>query len=107
MTRIHHDDEYYQAGLKSQGVDYTDLSHNEIALYKAIMKQSEADLLIEAAFEKVKTGRDDFDHSRLYGTKKPWRWTKPITSKTREAADDQKVESTRQEQNLKSKWSKR
>ena len=65
MTQIKHSEEYYQNALKSQGINYEDLTHNEIALWKAIMKQVEADLLIEAAYDKEKTSRKDFDYSIL------------------------------------------
>ena len=65
MTQIKHSEEYYQKALKSQGINYEDLTHNEIALWKAIMKQVEADLLIEAAYDKEKTSRKDFDYSIL------------------------------------------
>ena len=69
MTQIKHNEDYYQNALKSQGVDYNELSHNEIALYKATMKQIEADLMIEMASQKTKTSMNDFDYSRLLKTK--------------------------------------
>ena len=65
MTQIKHNEDYYQSALKSQGIDYKDLSHNEIALYKATMKKIEADLMIEMASQKTKTSMNDFDYSRL------------------------------------------
>ena len=57
MTQIRHTEEYVQAGLKSQGIDISKLTHKEIAMWKSLMKQQEADAMIyiskSAEFEEI------------------------------------------------------
>jgi hypothetical protein len=65
MSQIKHDEDYYKTALWSQGINIKDLSHTQIALYKATMKQIEADLMIEMAYAKSKTSMNDFDYTVL------------------------------------------
>ena len=60
---INHDDKYYKDGLKSVGIDYWNLSHNQISAWKASVKVIEADVLIQYAFsaEKIKLDEIDLD----------------------------------------------
>jgi hypothetical protein len=51
MMSISHPEEYYQQALKSKGIDWSKLSHEDIALWKATLKAIEADILIQAAEE--------------------------------------------------------
>ena len=62
---VRHDDKYYQIGLKSMGIDYTDLTHDEICAYKASQRVIEADMLIDVAYHQEKTIIDDVDLSKL------------------------------------------
>lgn len=52
---IHHPESYYQMSLKSKGIDYTNLSLNEVSVWVGTCKLIEADLLIELAFTIGKT----------------------------------------------------
>lgn len=49
MMSIRHPEEYYQQALRSRGVDHTQLTHDEIAVWKATIKAIEADCIIHAA----------------------------------------------------------
>lgn len=63
MTKIHHSEEYVKAAAQSSGADVKNLTHSQIAAYKATPKQIEADMLIEIAFAKSKTSVEDIDVS--------------------------------------------
>jgi len=64
MTKINHSDEYVKGAMASADVDYTNLTHQQISAYKAALKSTEADLLIESAFDKSKpVSVNDFDVS--------------------------------------------
>lgn len=67
---INHNDEYYQNGLKSLGVDYTQLTHTEISAYKAMCRIIEADMLIDVALNGKKSSIEDID-IRIFDVKKP------------------------------------
>jgi hypothetical protein len=57
-------DSYYQTSLASKGIDYTKLTHPQIAAWKATIKIIEADLLIDTAFDlKGKSHLKDVDLS--------------------------------------------
>jgi hypothetical protein len=58
---IRNSDEYYQKAIASMGIDYTKLSHGQITAWKAVSRVIEADLLIEAAFDKNKSALKDYD----------------------------------------------
>jgi len=58
---IKNSDEYYQKSIASMGIDYTKLSHGQITAWKAVCRVIEADLLIDAAFDKHKSVIQDFD----------------------------------------------
>lgn len=47
---IHHPESYYQTSLLSKGIDYKNLTLNEISVWVSTCKIIEADLLIELAF---------------------------------------------------------
>lgn len=66
MTQIKHDESYYQSMLKDSDIDFKNLSHREVALWKASVKQIEADILIETAFQKGKTKITDFDYKAFF-----------------------------------------
>lgn len=55
MTKINYPDSYVQTSLKSVGVDWTTLSHSQIALYKSTLKSIEADCMIKMAYDKTST----------------------------------------------------
>jgi len=61
MCMIRHDDEYYKQGIKSMGVDYTSLTHDEIAAWKACCKSIEADFLINDAFRSKPYPKEKMD----------------------------------------------
>ncbi len=64
MTKINHTEEYVQGAMKSADVDIKNLTHQQICAYKATLKQIEADLLIEMAYDKAKPlSVEDFDVS--------------------------------------------
>ncbi len=63
MTKITVSEEYLIGAIRSNGVDIKELTHNQIAAYRAGLKQIEADLMIEQAFAKHKTSVEDFDVS--------------------------------------------
>lgn len=46
MLAINHPESYYQQAAKSQGIDYTTLTHAQICVFVASMKAGEADILI-------------------------------------------------------------
>ena len=48
---IRNNDAYYQTSLASKGIDYTKLTHTQIAAWKATIKVIEADMLIDIAFD--------------------------------------------------------
>jgi len=48
---IRNTDDYYQTSLQSKGIDYTKLTHTQIAVWKATIKVIEADMLIDMAFD--------------------------------------------------------
>lgn len=50
MTHLRHDEEYYKKGLLSLGANIAELSHEQIAAYKAAYKVTEADMIIYFAF---------------------------------------------------------
>jgi hypothetical protein len=54
MMTIQHPESYYQTALKSNGIDYTTLTHPEICAHIAAMKALEADIMIEIAEELPK-----------------------------------------------------
>lgn len=54
MTKINPSEEYVINAMKSADVDIKNLTHQQISAYKAALKGSEADLLIEFAFDKTK-----------------------------------------------------
>lgn len=64
MTKINHTEEYVKTAIGSSDTDLKNLTHNQIAAYKATLKQIEADLMIDMAFEKGKPTRiSDIDIS--------------------------------------------
>jgi hypothetical protein len=58
---IHHPESYYQISLKSKGIDYQNLSLNQISVWVSTCKIIEADLLIESAFTLNKTKLKEVD----------------------------------------------
>lgn len=71
MMSIRHDENYVKGSMKSAGIPVEDLTHREIALYKATLKQIEADLMIEMAYKSDKTSMEDFDYSKLINNPTP------------------------------------
>lgn len=63
MTKINHTEDYVKGAIMSSDTDITKLNHKQIAAYKATLKQIEADLMIEMAFDKEKTSVKDVDIS--------------------------------------------
>ena len=58
---IHHPESYYQASLQSKGIDYQNLTLNQISVWVSTCKIIEADLLIELAFTLHKTKTNEID----------------------------------------------
>ena len=48
---IKHDEEYYQKSMQSKNVDLKNITHSQIAAWKATMKIIEADMLIDMAWK--------------------------------------------------------
>jgi hypothetical protein len=65
MMSINHPDEYYQQALTSQGIDYRQLSHPEVATFMATCKAIEADLMIEIAEELPATTIESVDIEKV------------------------------------------
>lgn len=65
MIMLSHDESYYQTALKSKGLDYLDLTHTQIAVWKSVLKQIEADIIISTAFNNEFTNISDVDISPL------------------------------------------
>lgn len=53
MCMIRHEDDYYKQGIKSMDVDPSNLTHDEIAAWKACVKSIEADFIIHDAFNSA------------------------------------------------------
>lgn len=70
MTKINHTEEYVQNSLRSSETDWINLTHNQIAAYKATLKSIEADLLIDFAFNSNKTTIQEIDCSVFKPAKK-------------------------------------
>ncbi len=49
MAQLQHPESYYQQALKSQGVNFVELDHAEICIWKATLLSIEADALIIVA----------------------------------------------------------
>lgn len=49
MMNINHPEEYYQKAAKSKGIDFHNMTHDQICLWKATLKSIEADIMIESA----------------------------------------------------------
>lgn len=66
MMRINHPEEYYQQALKSKGILYEELTHEEISVFKATCKAIEADILIEISEKLPKANSiETIDISRI------------------------------------------
>lgn len=63
MTKINYSENYVITAMQSGNTDIKNVTHNQIAAYKAILKQIEADLMIDAANCKNKTVLSDVDMS--------------------------------------------
>lgn len=61
MATIRNPEEYYKKSLITSGVNPEELTHEQIAAWKALVKQIEADILIDTAFRKEKTDRKKID----------------------------------------------
>lgn len=54
-VRASHNEEYYKQAALSKGVSIQELTHPEIAAFKAAMDAIEADIIIEISAEQEKT----------------------------------------------------
>ena len=52
MTKLSYDEVYIKTALKSLGIEISELTHAQICVFKASLKKTEANLLIEMAFDK-------------------------------------------------------
>lgn len=65
MLCLKRDNNYYEIAARSLGVDPSKMTHGEVAVFYASLKQIEADMLIEFAFSDVITPFSDIDVSKI------------------------------------------